>query len=55
MIAAAGLKSSKILPNATLKICEGTQHGLTTPEKFNVDLLAFIKGRLGAASPYSAR
>lgn len=43
-IAAAGLKSSKILPNATLKIYEGAPHGLTMPEKFNADLLAFIKG-----------
>jgi len=45
-IAATGLKSSKILPNATLKIYEGAPHGLaeTLPEKFNADLLAFIKG-----------
>jgi len=45
-IAAAGLKSAKILPNATLKIYEGAPHGLaeTLPEKFNADLLAFIKG-----------
>jgi non-heme chloroperoxidase len=47
-IAAAGLKSAKILPNATLKIYEGAPHGLaeTLPEKFNADLLAFIKGEV---------
>ena len=47
-IAAAGLKSARILPNATLKIYEGAPHGLaeTLPDKFNADLLAFIKGEV---------
>jgi non-heme chloroperoxidase len=49
-IAAAGLKSARILPNATLKTYEGAPHGLaeTMPEKFNGDLLAFIKGEVTA-------
>ena len=45
-IKASALKSSKILPKATLKIYEGAPHGLPTTHKdrLNQDLLAFIKG-----------
>jgi non-heme chloroperoxidase len=37
--------SSKIIPNATLKVYPGAPHGLTTTHKdqFNADLLAFIR------------
>ena len=46
-IAAAALKSAKIVPNATLKVYPGAPHGLaqTTAYKdtFNNDLLEFIK------------
>lgn len=45
-IGASALLSSKILKNATLKIYEGADHGLaqTHQDRFNADLLAFIKG-----------
>jgi non-heme chloroperoxidase len=43
-IQASALKSSKIVPNATLKIYPGAPHGLTGAheQEFNADLLAFI-------------
>jgi non-heme chloroperoxidase len=45
-IANSALRSSKIIPNATLKVYEGAPHGLPTTHKdrLNQDLLAFIKG-----------
>lgn len=45
-IQAAALKSSKIVPNATLKVYPGAPHGLTGPheQEFNNDLLSFLKG-----------
>ncbi len=45
-IVAAALKSSKIVKGAVLKIYEGSAHGLAQvePERFNADVLAFIKG-----------
>jgi non-heme chloroperoxidase len=44
-IGAAALLSSKIVPNATLKIYPGGAHGMATvqQDKVNADLLAFIK------------
>jgi non-heme chloroperoxidase len=44
-IGAAGLISSKIAKNATLKIYPGAPHGLATTlkDKLNADLLAFLK------------
>ena len=44
-IVAAGLLSSKIIKNATLKIYKGAPHGMCTTRKheINEDLLAFIK------------
>ena len=44
-IGAAGLSSSKLVKNATLKIYKGAPHGLayTHKDKLNADLLAFIK------------
>lgn len=44
-IAASGLRSSKLVKDATLKVYPGAPHGLTTThrEQFNADLLAFIK------------
>lgn len=44
-IKAAGLRSVKIAPKATLKIYPGAPHGLATThqDQFNADLLAFIK------------
>jgi non-heme chloroperoxidase len=44
-IAASGLKSAKIVKNATLKVYPGAPHGLaqTQAEKFNADVMAFIK------------
>ena len=43
-IGASALKSSKILPNARLKIYPGAPHGLTGAheQEFNRDLLAFL-------------
>jgi len=45
-IADSALLSSKIAPNATLKVYEGLPHGMCTThhEVINPDLLAFIKG-----------
>ena len=44
-IVAAGLKSAKILKNATLKVYPGFPHGMCQihAEQINADLLAFIK------------
>jgi non-heme chloroperoxidase len=44
-IAASAHKSSKLVPNATLKIYPGAPHGLTDTHKdqLNADLLAFVK------------
>ncbi|MBY5445735.1 alpha/beta hydrolase [Rhizobium leguminosarum] len=44
-IAAAGLKSAKIVKNATLKVYPGAPHGLaqTQAEKFNADVMTFVK------------
>lgn len=46
-IVAAGLKSAKILENATLKILKGGSHGYsaTHPDEFNAYLYAFFKGK----------
>jgi non-heme chloroperoxidase len=43
-IGAAAMKSSKLVPGATLKVYPGAPHGLMTTHKdeFNADLLAFI-------------
>ncbi|WP_201830068.1 alpha/beta fold hydrolase [Microvirga zambiensis] len=45
-IVASAMISSKIVPNATLKVYPGGAHGLAQlePDRFNNDLLAFIKG-----------
>lgn len=42
----AGLLSAEIIADATLKIYEGAPHGMTAThqDRFNADLLAFIKG-----------
>ncbi len=47
-IVAAALKSSKIVPNAELKIYQGAPHGLPTTLKhrLNADLLEFFKTRV---------
>jgi non-heme chloroperoxidase len=47
-IVAAALKSSKIVPNAQLKIYEGAPHGLPTTlkDRLNSDLLEFFKARV---------
>jgi non-heme chloroperoxidase len=44
-IGAAAALSSKLVPNATLKVYEGAPHGLadTHKDRLNVDLLAFLK------------
>ncbi|MEV0161486.1 non-heme chloroperoxidase [Nonomuraea fuscirosea] len=46
-IAAAGAKSSKIIPTCTYKVYEGGSHGLAnvpgTKERFNADLLEFLR------------
>lgn len=44
-IGAAGLASSKLIKNSTLKVYKGAPHGLadTHKEQLNTDLLAFIK------------
>jgi non-heme chloroperoxidase len=45
-IGAAGLRSAKILKNATLKVYPGFPHGMATthPDQINADLLAFFRG-----------
>ena len=45
-IAAAGLRSAKLVANATLKVYAGAPHGLadTHKEQLNADLLAFLRG-----------
>jgi non-heme chloroperoxidase len=45
-IADSAQLSSKLIPNATLKVYPGAPHGLMTTHKdqFNQDILAFIKG-----------
>jgi non-heme chloroperoxidase len=45
-IADSALLSSKIVKNATLKVYQGSPHGLfaTDGDKLNADLLAFMKG-----------
>ena len=44
-IAAAALRSAKLVKNATLKIYEGAPHGLaeTHKERLNSDLLEFLR------------
>ena len=44
-IGAAALRSSKIAPQATLKVYPGAPHGIPTThqDQFNTDLLAFIR------------
>src|SRR5215213_3445991 len=44
-IGASAMRSSKIAPQATLKVYPGAPHGLPTThqDQFNADLLAFIK------------
>jgi non-heme chloroperoxidase len=44
-IGASGLKSSKIIPGAILKVYPGAPHGLATThaDEFNKDLLSFIQ------------
>ncbi len=44
-IAAAGLRSAKLVKNATLKVYAGAPHGLTMThqDQLNSDLLAFLK------------
>src|ERR1700730_2977864 len=51
-IVAAGLKSAKILKNATLKVYPGFPHGMaaTNTEQINADLLSFFKGAAAGAS-----
>jgi non-heme chloroperoxidase len=45
-ITTTALRSSKLIKNATLKVYPGAPHGLTIThkDKFNDDLLAFVKG-----------
>jgi len=49
-IAAAALKSAKLVPNAELKIYQGAPHGLPTTlkERLNRDLLEFLTTRVKA-------
>src|SRR5437016_2752936 len=45
-IANSALLSSKLIKNATLKVCKGAPHGMCTTlkDRVNEDLLAFFKG-----------
>jgi len=45
-IATTARLSAKLIKNATLKVYPGAPHGLTVThkDKFNDDLLAFVKG-----------
>jgi non-heme chloroperoxidase len=49
-IAASAMKSSKLIPNAELKIYEGAPHGLPTTmkDRLNTDLLEFFTTRVKA-------
>jgi non-heme chloroperoxidase len=49
-IVSAALKSSKIVPNAQLKVHQGAPHGLPTTlkDRLNTDLLEFFKTRVKA-------
>ncbi len=49
-IKAAGMQSSKIVKNATLKIYPGAPHGMCTTlkDQVNTDILAFIENKLPA-------
>jgi non-heme chloroperoxidase len=51
-IVAAAMKSSKIVPNAELKVYEGAPHGLPTTlkDRLNSDLLDFFKTRVPLSS-----
>ena len=51
-IGASGLRSAKLVPNATLKVYPGAPHGLayTHRDQLNADLLEFLKA-CGAVSP----
>ena len=44
--AISAAKTSKLIPNATLKVYPGAPHGLasTLQDQFNADLLAFVRG-----------
>jgi non-heme chloroperoxidase len=44
-IGASAMKSSKLVPGASLKVYPGAPHGLMTTmqNQFNSDLLAFLK------------
>jgi non-heme chloroperoxidase len=44
-IATAGIASSKLVKNSTLKVYEGAPHGVTDTHKdrLNADLLAFLR------------
>jgi len=55
-IAAAGLRSAKILKNATLKVYPGFPHGMpaTNADQINADLLTFFKGAAASASSEAA-
>jgi non-heme chloroperoxidase len=54
-IGAAGLASSKLVKNSTLKVYAGAPHGLTAThkEQLNADLLSFleVKTLVGARFP----
>ena len=49
-IAAAALKSAKLVPNAELKVYEGAPHGLPTTlkDRLSGDLLEFFTTRIKA-------
>jgi len=51
-IAATGMKSSKIIKGAALKVYPGAPHGLfsTNQKQFNDDLLAFVKTPVAASA-----
>ena len=50
-IGAAALKSSKLIPNATLRVIPGGAHGysVTHQDAFNAELLAFFQGQAARA------
>ncbi len=54
-IGVAGLASSKLVKNSTLKVYAGAPHGLTAThkEQLNADLLSFLKAEelVGARFP----
>jgi non-heme chloroperoxidase len=56
-IAAAALKTIKLLPHGILKVCPGADHGMcsTHADKVNADILVFVRGEMSDQVPADKR